>query len=160
MPSILFVCTGNIHRSLISSMAFNKKLINSKFSNAGIEISSAGTWAKDGLKTGRRTTVFAERYQLDIRGHRARLINADIISNADLILVMEQGQLEALSHEFPQFKVRIYMLTAVDGQPGYDILDPIRVDGDEHTQILEEILEIVDQKFESICTLAIQLAGL
>lgn len=119
---------------------------------------SAGTWTRDGMRIGKRTAMFAKHNNLDIQGHRSRSVNQDLLNSSDLVLVMERGQLEALTYEFPENKSHIYLLTEVGGDPGYDIPDPIRVGGDEHAQILQEITDMIGEKFEDICQLAIRLS--
>ena len=53
----------------------------------------------------------ARRLGLDIAGHASRLINAGLVRDADLIVVMEQGQKEALQAEFPENAHKVHLLS-------------------------------------------------
>ena len=46
MPSVLFVCTGNIHRSPMAEAMFKAKVVSSE--EEPWQVESAGTWAPAG----------------------------------------------------------------------------------------------------------------
>ena len=53
------------------------------------------------------------------------MITAGLIAEADLVLVMEPGRMEALQNEFPENRRKIYLFSdAAKGIP-YDIPDPV-----------------------------------
>jgi protein-tyrosine-phosphatase len=58
---------------------------------AGWRIESAGTWAEPGLPATSLARSVARAHRIDLDGHRARLLTAEMLRAADLILVMNQG---------------------------------------------------------------------
>jgi len=67
-------------------------------------VESAGTWVSQSLPPTPEAIEEAEKRNLDITAHLSRSINETLLSQADLILVMESGQKEALTNEFPEIK--------------------------------------------------------
>lgn len=126
MTSILFVCRANRYRSPIAA-AIMKEAIVKQYQHW--DVSSAGTWTTDGLPPISGAVFEAQELGLDIRGHQSRVITPQMVRNADLILVMEQDQKEALQVEFPMCRHKIALLTEVVEGESYDILDPMKYPG-------------------------------
>ena len=116
-------------------------------------VESAGTWAIDGLASNTQTQMVLAERGLDVRDHRSRRINTEIINSSDLILTMEAGQKEALQVEFPDLAERIYMLSEVVGLR-YNISDPIGREDDEFRSTANEIAKILTEGYETILRLA------
>ncbi len=156
MPSVLFVCTANLYRSPLAEAFFKKKL-----KEAGEEnwiVGSAGTWADEGLPPIPRTLEDAEFFDLYLQEHRTRRVSAEILAPADLVLVMEIGQKEALYVEFPQHSRRIFLLSeAVDGKT-YTIPDPFLQQQASEREIIEELDRMIKRGFDRICELAKNLS--
>lgn len=124
MPSLLFVCTANRYRSPIAEACFKAELIKRGQAQTW-DVSSAGTWTKDGLPAMPDAIRNAEMLGLDIQAHRSRAISADLLKEIDLILVMEEGQKEALQNEFPHIKDHILLLSEISSGLSYNIPDPV-----------------------------------
>src|SRR5512142_1493029 len=108
MPSILFVCTGNQYRSPIAA-AYLRRLLKER----GVEgwlVASAGTWAVPGRPIFPDAAQAAAKLGVDVRSHVTRLVDEAILSDHDLILVMEKGHKEALRVEFPAVRDRLFLL--------------------------------------------------
>jgi len=89
-------------------------------------IASAGT---DALH-GNRATDFAikvmQEYDVDISSHRARLLSRPMISEANLILVMEQYHLKVIRNLKRKASSKSFLLSAFDSSRApYDVPDPI-----------------------------------
>jgi protein-tyrosine phosphatase len=111
MPSVLFVCQGNIFRSPISMATFIKMIPDFDPQWKEWKVESAGTWAKtDVLCSPELIHVMALR-GIDLTQHRSRMITAEILANFNLVLVMESGQKEALCIEFRTAATKIFMLS-------------------------------------------------
>jgi len=122
-----------------------------------LQISSAGTWTKDGQPATPDAIKLAESQQLDLTPHRSREITQEILNQSDLIIVMGSGHKEAITHEFPDCKERVFLLTEAVGEPPSDIPDPYYTD--EPADIVAgEIFELIEQGFENIITLANQIS--
>lgn len=106
-------------------------------------IASAGTWAEDGLPAPRMTLEAAEKLGLNgLKKHFTRQVNTKLLGMADLIIVMEAGQEEALRYEFPFAAKSIYTISEVVDQLSYDIKDPDRkgVDPEEVGSVVCELV--------------------
>lgn len=125
MPSILFVCTANRYRSPIAEACFKAALSKDHEQHQVWDISSAGTWTKDGLPAMQNAIEKATLLGLDIAAHRSRVVTADLLENTDLIIVMEEGQKEALQNEFVQDAGKIFLLSEVTVGLAYNIPDPV-----------------------------------
>jgi protein-tyrosine phosphatase len=158
MPSVLFVCTGNLFRSPIAEACFRRYLQRSGAPKEWVT-GSAGTWTRTGVAPDPRTVLEAQRLGLDIRAHRSRLINAELLSRYDLVLVMEAGQKEALQVEFPHLHDRVFLLSEVVDGISYDIPDPAEA-GHTGTEenIPRELVGMIGRGYNKICMLAVKIS--
>jgi len=117
-------------------------------------VGSAGTWAQSGLPPDARALQDARNRKIDIKSHRSRLVNAFLLSQSNLVLVMETGQKEALQVEFPKERGKIYLLSEVAEGILYDIPDPLGPNGATHEEIANELYELIKRGFENIRNLA------
>ena len=124
MVNILFVCNANRFRSVIAAEYF-RFLLQQNQTTEDWAVSSAGTWAKDGLPPIAEAVRFAKTKGLDIDNVRSREVTSTSIEEADLIIVMSEGQKEGLSTEFPKAKKKIFMLSEICEGQTYDIPDPV-----------------------------------
>ena len=80
---ILFVCTGNLCRSPLA-----EGLARAAPALRGVEPTSAGTWAVEGLPATSEAVAVAAALGVDISGHRSRRLRAGDVAAADLVVVM------------------------------------------------------------------------
>jgi len=85
-PAILFVCTGNICRSPMA-----EGILRARLAAKGIAgtVASAGI-AFDGREATPEAIAVASRSGIDITAHRSRIISADMVAAADLVIGMER----------------------------------------------------------------------
>ncbi len=122
---LLFVCAGNICRSPYAEAAL--ATIHPDLADR-LEISSAGTLPRAGGRPTPPAGVFAARTRgIDLSRHRSSHFSDEMAFAADLIVVFDQQNNDAVSHRHPDLRNRIIMLGDISG-PG-TIADP--VDGDE-----------------------------
>jgi protein-tyrosine phosphatase len=148
VPLILFVCTGNQIRSPIAAAIFERHLAESGMKDS-LRVESAGTWTVPG-RFDSRARLAARRMGLEIDDHRSRSIERDILLEAKLVIVMEQGHKEALEIEYPQVRGNIELLSQLAGEQPYNIPDPSGSDIDNYIEIGEELLRLVNSAFDSI----------
>ena len=150
MPTVLFVCTANRSRSPVAAACLRKELA-SRGVGEDWWVISAGTWTTDGLPPVEVAILGAKRLGLDISGHASRVVTAERMQDADLVIVMERGQKEALENEFPQAAGKVHLLSEVARGSSYDIPDPLLsvLEGDGY----DEIDELVHAGFDRICAL-------
>jgi protein-tyrosine-phosphatase len=150
MPSVLFVCTGNIHRSPMAETMFKAK---AALTNKTWQIVSAGTWAPPGQPASQEVHTVMKKVGLDVSAHRSRLVNRRILHGFSLILTMEANHKEALRVEFPEIADRVYMLSEmVDVKQ--DVDDPIGGPLVDFVDTAREIDRYLTDGFDRICELA------
>jgi protein-tyrosine phosphatase len=156
MPSVLFVCLANRFRSPLVA-AFFSHMLEQEAKSSGWIVSSAGTWTESGLPADNRAIKDAHDLGFDIRSHRSRQVDADILAQNDLVLVMEAGQKEALQIEFPKERKKIFLLSEMLDGLLYDIPDPFGLEGFPHQEIAAELFDLTKRGFKNIFKMALDL---
>jgi protein-tyrosine phosphatase len=155
MPSVLFVCTANRFRSPLAAALFNK-LLQADAVQGSWMVASAGTWAEPGQPVLPNVAEVGRAYALDLSAHRSNRLCEQLLSEFDLILVMQSSQREALQSEFPSLYKQIYLLSEVVERRFYDIPDS----SDSRQGIADvsrDLNELIRRGFHSICVLATYL---
>jgi protein-tyrosine phosphatase len=124
--SVLFVCMGNICRSPTAEGVF-RRLVAERAPSLDIEIDSAGTHDYHvGDPPDRRSIAAAARRGVDIRGLRARQVEAADFGRHDLIIAMDRLNREVLlDRSPPEFHARVRLfLEFAPGVDEEDVPDP------------------------------------
>jgi len=116
MNNILVVCIGNICRSPMAEGMLKVELPN-------INIRSAGIGALVGKPADPTAIHLMAERGIDITGHRAQQINLTMVSQANLILVMDREQRRFIEKRYSNACGKIYQLGAKDN---VEIPDPYR----------------------------------
>jgi low molecular weight protein-tyrosine phosphatase len=99
MMDILMVCTGNICRSPMAEGLLRQMLPQDGAPT--VRVHSAGTHGLDDQPAATFAIQAAAEMGIDISGHRARSLDRDMVSKADLILVMEPFHHEIIARAVP-----------------------------------------------------------
>lgn len=153
MPHILFVCTANICRSPVAAALLKQKLDANGRAQSDWVVQSAGTWATIKRGPARFSVQLMAARGIDIRQHRANMIDDAFMAQADLILCMETGHVEALKIEFPQFQERIFTLSEMADKP-YSIPDPYGGPIGDYRRMIADVEKLIEAGFEQIVALA------
>lgn len=154
MPSVLFVCTGNQYRSPLAAAAFRKRLEQDGSAGAW-SVASAGTWTPSGLPPLPDALRVARGLGLDLSRHRTTALDADLLSRADVILVMTRAHKESILSEFPAARGKVHLLSEAAGDAAYEIADPAAPDVDL-AQVARQVYELIERGYPAICMLAKQ----
>ncbi len=149
MPSVLFVCTGNLHRSPMAEYLFKARVDPA----AGWQIASAGTYTRDGLPTTSEVVAVLAAWGIDPSGHRSQEVTRALLERYNLILCLARNHKEALRSEFPDLAGRIYLLSEMAGRQA-DVEDPIGGPLEEFEAVAAEIDKYLQRGYERIIELA------
>lgn len=120
ISSLLVVCTGNICRSPMAAALLAER---ARVNHREMDIASAGIAALVGYPPPREAIELMAKRGLDISGHRARQITAELARAYDMILVMELGQQRFIEGNWPMLRGRVRRLGERRGE---DVTDPYR----------------------------------
>lgn len=152
MPCILIVCTANICRSPVAEAMLRQRLAAISPAEEWIVV-SAGTWALEKRGASRYSIEVAGRRGLDLTTHQARMVTAEMLAEADLVLCMAVSHVEALQIEFPAQRHKIYLLGAMAGR-GHTVQDPYGGPLSEYEAMASEVEMLLDQGLPRIMELA------
>lgn len=125
MPSVIFVCTANRIRSVFSEYLCRRYLNELGQDLDQWHIASAGTWTSQGLPAMPKAIEAGAELGLDLSAHRSTPVEDVDLSTFDLVIVMEQGQREALLFEVPTLGARARLLSELATGLTYDVADPV-----------------------------------
>ena len=101
--TILVVCIGNTCRSPMAQCVLQNAL-------PMCEVKSAGLAPPVGAAAHPRAIALMSREGHELRGHRARPVDAALMAWADLVLVMDLEQRDEVERRFPEARGRVYRI--------------------------------------------------
>lgn len=155
MVKVLFVCRANQVRSPIAEACL-KRWASSHCHPGKLAVASAGTWARENAPPPPAVQQAARSLGLDLSKHRSRIITSEMLKAADVVVVMESQQREALVTEFPWLKGKAYLLTELAGVKGEVPDIGPNESGEAYRAMVREICELVAQAESQWCRFAEQ----
>ena len=148
IQNILFVCAGNICRSPMAEWQLKALLWEKPIT--GLQVGSAGLIALPDNPASFNAVRVAREHSISLAEHKARSITAEIIDDADLILVMESHQGHELITDHPQASEKIFLLRhfARYGSRERGISDPYGRNLEAYRFCFEDIKECVESLHE------------
>lgn len=103
IKNILVVCIGNICRSPMAEYFLKQQYPH-------LQIESAGIAGMVGHAADEKASLCMQSLGIDMSPHVARKLNAEMIKQADLVLVMSQNQQKHLEQTWPFAKGKTFRL--------------------------------------------------
>ena len=103
-------------------------ILQKELMKEGVEdvlVESAGVIAYDGDHAASRAIGEMSRHGVDMTSHRTRRLTNEMIDEAELILVMELGHLNAILHSAPSATEKTFLMASfIPDHPDKEIGDP------------------------------------
>ncbi|MEN8170729.1 MAG: low molecular weight protein-tyrosine-phosphatase [Pseudomonadota bacterium] len=137
--SVLIVCVGNICRSPMGEYLFSDKLAAR---GVDVSVASAGIGALVGHGADPHAVTVMAEHGINVGPHRARQLNAELATQYELILVMEEWQRKEIESLYPFARGRVHSM----GKWGTgDIGDPYRKPIGAFVEAYEKIEQACDE---------------
>lgn len=138
---VLFVCTGNICRSPLAE-ALLRRAVEER--GLDVVVASAGTGAWEGAPASEGALLVGLEHDLDLSGHRARLLSRELLEQSDLVLTMarhHRARVDELGGGG-----RTYVLGEYAGRPPADaeVSDPFGGDLEVYRETYVQLDTLID----------------
>ena len=134
---ILVVCVGNICRSPTGEALLKQKLPNHT-------IASAGVGALMGDPADAQASQVAQQHGVDLSTHVAQQLTSELAAQYDLILVMEQGHIDAVSQISPSARSKTMLFGQWLPQGRREIADPYRQSDEMFQLTYQQLAQAAD----------------
>ena len=122
---VLFVCTGNSCRSVMAERMM-RKMLDDK-GRRDVETVSAGTMSMGGMEASAPAQAVLRSEGADASEHRSQAVTKEMLTRADMVVVMEKKHEGYILTMAPQVKNRLFLLKefAKINDDSLDLADPI-----------------------------------
>jgi protein-tyrosine-phosphatase len=108
-----------------------------------VEIVSGGSYPKTGRRSPEKMIRIGQDFGIDLTHHRSRIADAQLLGDADLILVMDVANMQQMEMSFPQLLPRTTFLGLFAERPQLNIADPYTAGDPETLSICQQIRNAV-----------------
>jgi len=136
---ILMVCTGNTSRSAIAGAA------GRAMAPPGVEVSSAGTYARGGSPASKKATKAARDLGIDLSRHRSRELSAALLKAADEVWYMTERHADDIKATAPWAAAKLRRL-----DPNADIADPHGGSTELYGETAEKVVKAVRARMAAL----------
>ncbi|HYJ60199.1 MAG TPA: hypothetical protein VE032_01900 [Actinomycetota bacterium] len=168
MTSVLVVCTGNVCRSP-SAEGLLRRAFDDRLGAGGVAVTSAGTAGWEGSPPTEGSSDATAERGVDITSHRARVLTADQIDAADVVLAMAREHGEAVLDLVPDAGPRTFTMgafaTYVDGAAAPDLPSLVATaararDAAPRDPWIDDVADPLGMPLETYRAMAAELDGL
>ena len=146
--SILFMCYGNINRSAVAG-EYGAKLLQQK--NPFLRVESSGFFHRAGRETSPLSLQVAKSLGVDLSRHRSRTLNEKMLSQFEVVVVMEGSHMKSIQDLNPHFGGVVIPLGSFDEQGiNFSIPDPHGKDHNTFVETYSRIMRCVEKLVEHI----------
>jgi predicted ATP-grasp superfamily ATP-dependent carboligase/protein-tyrosine-phosphatase len=137
--SVLFVCSGNVMRSVLAEAVFRAALAQR---GVVVEVDSAGLRARSDLPAAGATLSEADEAGVDVTAHRSKHVDAVDLDAFDAVFAMDRLQAFEIGKSDPRAAGKTYLLGAcLPGFSRVEIEDPSLAGDDERHEIFALVRE-------------------
>jgi protein-tyrosine phosphatase len=138
--NVLFLCKGNICRSPFAECYLD---------DIGIDgIQSAGFKAKNNDRSPPKAINVAKAFDVDLENHSPQQADEEIISDSDIVFIMDISNYMELKETYPQKLNNVYLLGLFDQSYSYPIIpDPFGGSEEDFLNTYSRISSIIDWLF-------------
>ncbi len=135
--TVLAVCHGNICRSPVAAALLAREL-----APLGIDVQSAG-FIGFNRPAPAEAVAAAQRHAVNLSEHRSRLLTAELVRGADLIVVMDPSQRRLICERFGRLPSDVMLLGDFDPATvdARTIRDPV----DQQREVFDEVYERISR---------------
>ncbi|WP_227353628.1 low molecular weight protein-tyrosine-phosphatase [Haladaptatus salinisoli] len=141
-PTVTFLCLGNICRSPLAERYFEARLSTAECDCATVR--SAGFIEKEGRSSPDAAVSVADELGVDLTDHRSRCVDADLLRESDLVLLMDARNYRHLKGKFPDELDKACFLKSFAADGGFEIEDPYSADEATFRRVYGEVTDSVD----------------
>lgn len=132
------ICVGNICRSPTAEF-----LLKHALREQPVSVASAGIGALVGKGVDAQAEKLLSAAGIDASTHCSRQLSAEMLRDADLVLVMERGHVDAVCDIAPTARGKVFLLGHWSN--GKEVPDPFRRSDEMFEQVYQTIDEMVGQ---------------
>ena len=103
------------------------------------------------------TIAVMKELGIDVSRYRSSHLDARMVQEYNLILVMKKGHKESIGLEFPEASERVFLISEMAGY-GYEVEDPVAGTIVDYRDTARELQTLIEQGANRICDLAGRVA--
>ncbi len=106
---VLFVCSGNINRSVMAQGILQAMLSRTRFKDH-VQVHSAGTLDLPPSPAHEYTIKVCSENNIDVTRHVSRHLNKHMLENADVVIIMAMDHKYFIDKKYPQYAEKVVLL--------------------------------------------------
>jgi len=138
---MLILCKGNVCRSPFAAELLRQRV---RLLGLSIHVASAGIDAASNQEAHPLAKRMAQQYGVSLSAHRTTPLSQDMVSEADLILVMDTGQVRSMREHHPQSARKLFLLGQFGSELNYEIQDPYGASSEMFARCYDQITKDCD----------------